>query len=49
MALADVNDGGTPYMGISPESQYALAALHGTHSGRMSPKKCVFGCEGKIT
>ncbi len=25
------------------------AALHGTHSGRMSQKKCVFGCEGKIT
>ncbi len=25
------------------------AALHGTRSGRMSLKKCVFGCEGKIT
>ncbi len=23
--------------------------LHGTHSGRMSLKKCVFGCEGKRT
>ncbi len=23
--------------------------LHGTRSGRMSLKKCVFGCEGKIT
>ncbi len=23
-------------------------ALHGTRSGRMSLKKCVFGCEGKI-
>ncbi len=26
-----------------------LATLHGTRSGRMSLKKCVFGCEGKIT
>ncbi len=25
------------------------AALHGIHSGSMSLKKCVFGCEGKIT
>ncbi len=25
------------------------AALFGTRSGRMSLKKCVFGCEGKIT
>ncbi len=25
------------------------AALHGTRSGRMSLKKCVFGCERKIT
>ncbi len=25
------------------------AALHRTCSRRMSPKKCVFGCEGKIT
>ncbi len=25
------------------------AALHGTRSGRTSLKKCVFGCEGKIT
>ncbi len=25
------------------------AMLHGTRSGRMSLKKCVFGCEGKIT
>ncbi len=25
------------------------AALHGTRSGRMSLKKCVFGCKGKIT
>ncbi len=76
VALADVNDGETPYMGISPgrthpcthrqereslavwsrrESESAAinvlhsAALHGTRSGRMSLKKCVFGCEGKIT
>ncbi len=26
-----------------------LAALHGIHSGNMSLKKSVFGCEGKIT
>ncbi len=26
-----------------------LAALHGIHSGSMSLKKSVFGCEGKIT
>ncbi len=25
------------------------AVLHGTCSGRMSLKKCVFGCKGKIT
>ncbi len=25
------------------------AALNETRSGRMSPKKCVFGCKGKIT
>ncbi len=67
MALDDVNDGGTPYMGISPrrtrlcthrperERERApinalhSAAQHGTRSGRMSLKKCVFGCEGKIT
>ncbi len=67
MALADVNNGGTPYMGISPgrarpcthrparererASINALhpATLHGTRSGRMSLKKSVFGCEGKIT
>ncbi len=65
VALADVNDGGTPYMGISsggrrpcahrpaqePERINALhpaALLHGTRAGRMSLKKCVFGCEGKI-
>ncbi len=66
MVLADVNDSGTPYMGISPgrtrpcthqperEREQPInvlhpAALHGTRSGRMSLKKCVFGCEGKIT
>ncbi len=67
VALADVNDGGTPYMGISPgrtrpcthrkskstainTARYTQAALlHGTRSGRLSLKKCVFGCEGKIT
>ncbi len=62
--LDDVNDGGTPYMGISPgrtrpcthqpEREQPIntlqsAALHGTRSGRTSLKKCVFGCEGKIT
>ncbi len=66
MALADVNDGGTPYMGISPGGRrpcthrpeqeperinplHPAALLNGTRSGRMSLKKCVFGCEGKIT
>ncbi len=53
MALDDVNEGGTPYMGISPGrtpiNMLQSAALHGTRSGRMSLKKCVFGCEGKIT
>ncbi len=66
VALADINDGGTPYMGISPGrtrpcthwpereqkqpiSTLHSAALYGTRSGRMSLKKCVFGCEGKIT
>ncbi len=53
MALDDVNEGGTPYMGISPGrtpiNTLHSAALHGTRSGRMSLKKCVFGCEGKIT
>ncbi len=33
----------------APINVLHLAALHGTHSGRMSLKKCVFGCEGKIT
>ncbi len=62
VVLYDVNDGGTPYMGISraridqSESESApIKALqsagwqHGPRSGRMSLKKCVFGCEGKIT
>ncbi len=63
MALADVNDGGTPYMGISPVHAstrararacpsmraHSAALLHGTRSGRMSLKECVFGCERKIT
>ncbi len=64
VVLDDVNDGGTPYMGISPGRTHPYthrpereqpintlqsAALHGTRSGRMSLKKCVFGCEGKIT
>ncbi len=65
VALADVNDGGTPYMDISPARTHAstrgrarasfinalhpAALLHGTHSGRMSLKKCVFGSEEKIT
>ncbi len=59
VALADVNDGGTPYMDISPARTHAstrgrarasfinalhpAALLHGTHSERMSLKKCVFG------
>ncbi len=67
VVLDDVNDGGTPYMGISPRRTHPcthrpewererahqrasigrLAAR--TRSGRMSLKKCVFGCEGKIT
>ncbi len=65
VVLDDVNDGGTPYMGISPgrtrpcthrpEREQPINTLqsadwqHGTRSGRMSLKKCVFGCEGKIT
>ncbi len=64
VVLDDVNDGGTPYMGISPRrtrpcthrpereqpiNTLQSAALHGTRSGRTSLKKCVFGCEGKIT
>ncbi len=28
---------------------HSTALLHGTLSGRTSLKKCVFGCEGKIT
>ncbi len=28
---------------------HPAALLHGTRSGRLSLKKCVFGCEGKIT
>ncbi len=59
--VADVNDGGTPYMVISPrrarpcthrpeQEQEAINAFHlatlrhGTRSGRMALKKCVFGC-----
>ncbi len=64
VVLDDVNDGGTPYMGISPgrtrpythrpEREQPIntlqsAALHETRLGRMSLKKCVFGCEEKIT
>ncbi len=68
VVLDDVNDGGIPYMGISPgrtrpythrpESESESAPInalqsagwqHGTRLGRMSLKKCVFGCEGKIT
>ncbi len=71
VVLDDVNDGGTPYMGISPgrtcpcthrpereqpintlhpiNTLQSTGWLHGTRSGRMSLKKCVFGCEGKIT
>ncbi len=33
----------------APINALHSAALHGTRSGRMSLKKCVFGCEGKIT
>ncbi len=33
----------------APINALQSAALHGTRSGRMSLKKCVFGCEGKIT
>ncbi len=43
MALADINDGGTPYMGISPGK-----TMHRTRSGRMSLKKCVFGCFSSV-
>ncbi len=39
VALHDVNEGGTTYMGISPGK---------TSSGRMPLKKGIFGCEGKI-
>ncbi len=68
VALADLNEGGTPYMGISPgrtcpcthrpeqeqERGHQSAAFIRLHcctgrSGRMSLKKSVFGCEGKIT
>ncbi len=61
MALPDVMKGGTPYMGISPEERTRahidqsesksapINALLGTRSGRMSLKKCVVGCKGKIT
>ncbi len=50
VALHDINEGGTPYMGISPRRMRLC-----THrpereqegSGRMS--LCVFGFEGKIT
>ncbi len=31
------------------ERSHQRALLHGTRLGRMSLKKCVFGCEGKIT
>ncbi len=33
----------------APINTLHSAALHGTRSGGMSLKKCVFGCEGKIT
>ncbi len=33
----------------TPINSLHPAALHGTPSGRMSLKKCVFGCKGKIT
>ncbi len=33
----------------APINTLQSLALHGTRSGRMSLKKCVFGCEGKIT
>ncbi len=64
VVLDDVNDGGTPYMGISrtsaridqSENESApIKALqsagwqHRTRSGRLSLKKCVFGCEETIT
>ncbi len=68
VVLYDVNDGGTPYMGISPGKNASVHASSrvrarrapinavpigrlaaGPRSGRMSLKKCVFGCEGKIT
>ncbi len=59
VALADVNDGGTPYMGIFPgrtrPCTYRLErerchqhASSGSRAERMS-LKCVFGCEGKIS
>ncbi len=51
MALDDVNEGGTPYMGISPreperEREQPIntlhpAGLHRTHSGTTSLKKSV--------
>ncbi len=61
MVLHDVMKGGTPCMGTSPRrldwsesksmpiNALDSAAQHGTCSGRMSLKKCVFGCKGKIT
>ncbi len=33
----------------APINALHSAALHGTRSGTISLKKCVFGCEGKIT
>ncbi len=33
----------------APINMLHSAALHRTCSGRMSPKKCVFDCKGKIT
>ncbi len=47
MALDVVNEGGTPYMGISPgRARASFIRLH-CCTGRVSLKKCVFSCEGK--
>ncbi len=32
MTLADVNDGGTPYMGISPQKEHARARIDRSES-----------------
>ncbi len=47
MALDVINEGGTPYMGISPgRARASFIRLH-CCMGRVSLKKSVFSCEGK--